>query len=270
MGESDNTDEKSRLITDGSGQRKAARSSKTQFVRSKRRTYLFGDRGATDASIGGDDESEASELRTRFGKSPDDDDNIKVIQRQIRPEDSLRSFALQYGCTVADLKKINNLYTDAGFYALKTIKIPIKKYGVLAEAEEETQLKLNRSAGTEAEPGTSETDDIEGDLANPDEKAEKFFKEKDIEVEKLKEATQNTIKKMDDDDPEAPLMLGNTPKKEDKKSLGADCGLSWVGVLVVVVIIGIVAPVLYYLYYTYFNNSNQNEPVESPTPSSPY
>lgn len=102
MGESDNTDEKSRLINDGSGSnRKAARSNKTQLVRSKRRTYLFGERGATDASIGGDDESDVSELRTRFGKSPDDDDNTKIIQRPIRPEDSLRSFALQYGCTVS-------------------------------------------------------------------------------------------------------------------------------------------------------------------------
>lgn len=102
MGESDNTDEKSRLINDGgSSSKKSARSNKAQVVRSKRRTYLFGERGATDASIGGDDESEVSELRTRFSKSPDDEDNTKIIQRPIRPEDSLRSFALQYGCTVS-------------------------------------------------------------------------------------------------------------------------------------------------------------------------
>lgn len=168
------------------------------------------------------------------------------------------------------MKKINNLYTDAGFYALKSIKIPIKKYGVLAEAEEEAQRKHNRASATETQSGSSEIDNIEGDLTNPDEKAEQFFKDKDLEVEKLKEATQNSIRKMDDDDPEAPLMMGNAPKKEDKKSMGADCGLSWVGVLAIVVIIGIVAPVLYYLYYTYFNNDNQDKPVEGPTPPSPF
>ena len=44
---------------------------------------------------------------------------------------------------VAELRRINKLYTDLDFHALKTIKVPVKEYGILSvPAEREKRRKL--------------------------------------------------------------------------------------------------------------------------------
>ena len=44
---------------------------------------------------------------------------------------------------VADLRRINKLYSDQDFYALKTIRVPVREHGLLTEAvEREKRRKL--------------------------------------------------------------------------------------------------------------------------------
>jgi len=60
-------------------------------------------------------------------------DNVVYIEREIQPEDTLLSFSIMYNCNVNELKKANNLTTEQDFFALRKIKIPVRKHGTLHE-----------------------------------------------------------------------------------------------------------------------------------------
>jgi len=54
-----------------------------------------------------------------------------TIQCDIQPTDTLLSLSLKYNVPIAELKRVNNILTDQGFFALKRIKIPVKPYSLL-------------------------------------------------------------------------------------------------------------------------------------------
>ena len=54
-----------------------------------------------------------------------------TIQCDIQPSDTLLSLSLKYNVPIAELKRVNNILTDQGFFALKRIKIPVKPYSLL-------------------------------------------------------------------------------------------------------------------------------------------
>jgi len=54
-----------------------------------------------------------------------------TIQCDIQPKDTLLSLSLKYNVPIAELKRVNNILTDQGFYALKRIKIPVRPYSLL-------------------------------------------------------------------------------------------------------------------------------------------
>ena len=54
-----------------------------------------------------------------------------TIQCDIQPADTLLSLSLKYNVPIAELKRVNNILTDQGFYALKRIKIPVRPYSLL-------------------------------------------------------------------------------------------------------------------------------------------
>lgn len=55
------------------------------------------------------------------------------LEKKLCSDDSLASLALRYGCTVAELKRVNNILTDQEIHGLRTIKVPIKPYSLLTE-----------------------------------------------------------------------------------------------------------------------------------------
>jgi len=54
-----------------------------------------------------------------------------TIQRDIQPSDSLVSLSIKYKVPIAELKRVNNILTEQGFFALNKIKIPVKPYSLL-------------------------------------------------------------------------------------------------------------------------------------------
>nr|CAB3263578.1 lysM and putative peptidoglycan-binding domain-containing protein 3 [Phallusia mammillata] len=83
-------------------------------------------------------------------------DDVVYLEREILPTDTLQSFALLYGCTLNDIKRANNLITEQDFYALRIIKIPVKRHGLLTEPSEEQK---RRSFATTSLTGKTTTDD---------------------------------------------------------------------------------------------------------------
>jgi len=55
----------------------------------------------------------------------------QTIQCDIQPADTLLSLSLKYNVPLAELKRVNNILSDQGFYALKRIKIPVRPHSFL-------------------------------------------------------------------------------------------------------------------------------------------
>jgi len=68
-------------------------------------------------------------------------DEVVILEREILPNDTLQSFSLMYNCNVNDIKRANNLISEQDFFALKKLKIPVKKYGLLTDGVEEKQRR---------------------------------------------------------------------------------------------------------------------------------
>ncbi|XP_042309831.1 lysM and putative peptidoglycan-binding domain-containing protein 3 isoform X2 [Sceloporus undulatus] len=101
-------------------------------------SYSFGNGISSDSDVL-EDEVEVYELRprgrekVRRSTSRERLDDIIFITKDIQEGDTLNAIALQYCCSVADIKRVNNLITDQDFFALRAIKIPVKKFSVLTE-----------------------------------------------------------------------------------------------------------------------------------------
>ena len=54
----------------------------------------------------------------------------------IQPSDSLVSLSIKYKVPIAELKRVNNILTDQGFFALKKIKIPVKPFSLILQPDD--------------------------------------------------------------------------------------------------------------------------------------
>ncbi|KAJ8252123.1 hypothetical protein COCON_G00214350, partial [Conger conger] len=96
--------------------------------------YLFRG-GHEDFGDSSEEEFSMTELRPRSRESGsqerDRTGDLLLLERDVAHGDNLNKLALQYGCKVADLKRVNNLIQEQDLYALKSIKIPVKKHSFL-------------------------------------------------------------------------------------------------------------------------------------------
>ncbi|XP_055354525.1 lysM and putative peptidoglycan-binding domain-containing protein 3-like isoform X2 [Paramacrobiotus metropolitanus] len=56
-----------------------------------------------------------------------------LVDIPIESSDTLPSFAIKYHVTTAELKRLNNMFHDQDFYSRQSLRVPIHKYGILAE-----------------------------------------------------------------------------------------------------------------------------------------
>lgn len=67
-------------------------------------------------------------------------DQFTYIEIKINKDDTLLSLSMKFNCTIIDLKRLNSLQNDREMFALKTLKIPIKKHSSMAQ-EYASELK---------------------------------------------------------------------------------------------------------------------------------
>ena len=79
-------------------------------------------------------DQESIRLESLDYKKREDNDSRKnrmppdqTIECEIQPSDNLASFSLKYRVPIAEIKRVNNILTEQGFYALKRIKIPVSE-----------------------------------------------------------------------------------------------------------------------------------------------
>lgn len=173
----------------------------------KSRVYVFGASSVAEEEI---NEQNSFELRPRGKNKPvrsREPQEVVLLDREIKEGDTLEKFALLYGCSIAELKQTNKISNGQDFFALRTIKIPVKKYGLLTESEE-TKIS-NRRTLAESEV-TSPTESYKsinysGDSDDSDvlyrkvsiagsmeesEEGKKFLRSMDKDLEKIIRNTQ--------------------------------------------------------------------------------
>ncbi|XP_062620940.1 lysM and putative peptidoglycan-binding domain-containing protein 3-like [Saccostrea cucullata] len=254
----------------------------------KSKVYVFGDADVQEDEIV---EFEMSDVRSRKGGpktiSKEDDEQL-YYEREITEGDTLRSLSLQYGCPVAEIKRINNMIQDQEFYAFKKIKVPIKKYSFLTETiktktesekpqfngltvvdETDTEHTCNES-DSESTCNMSDPDtqrllikkslSIRSQTGDQSKDARRFLRSMDKDLAKICKSAKTNHKSLD----EVVSLLTNRSIQPipppRRKFFGADCGITWCSMIIVMVILVILIPlgILSYLWFTgHFNSTSQ-------------
>ncbi|XP_020639441.1 lysM and putative peptidoglycan-binding domain-containing protein 3 isoform X1 [Pogona vitticeps] len=221
--------------------------------------YPFGNGISSDSDVL-EDEVELHELRprgrekVRRSTSRERVDDVVFITKDIQEGDTLNAIALQYCCTVADIKRVNNLITDQDFFALRAIKIPVKKFSVLTETHcfpKGRQISRAASASYSAEfqdaspaaESFSSTETVGNFLKEVDRDIEQIVKCNATKRENLNEVVSALSTQQLNFEPD-----GKAIKRKDPY-YGADWGIGWWTAVVIMVVVGIITPVFYLLYY---------------------
>ncbi|XP_021426520.2 lysM and putative peptidoglycan-binding domain-containing protein 4 isoform X2 [Oncorhynchus mykiss] len=211
--------------------------------------YMFR-RGQQNDSAGSSEEEEFNVMELRpWGWQELEQDrrgSLMLLERDVLVGDNLNKLALQYGCKVADIKRVNNLIQEQDIFALKSIKIPVKKHSLLTEAN--TELKVpdpgtSNSATPLPQPQCKLTASFPG---RPHlQEYTDYLKEVDHDIERLIQTT-NAQDEVFLEAAERPQKLGSRGQR--LTSYGADWGIQWWNAVVAMLLIGIILPVFYVVY----------------------
>lgn len=213
--------------------------------------YVFRN-GHLDPDESSEEESDFMELRPR-GKEPQQCSaaqekvgNVVLLERELMEGDNLNKLALQYGCKVADIKRVNNFIREQDLYALKSIKIPVKAHGLLTEISNElksqnapSQAGLTLIELPEPDAGATGSSCTESRLLSD------YFKGIDQNIEN---AVKSKAHLNTDYCTEAPNGPSSRSVGQKEPSNGADCGIQWWNAVCIMLLIGIVLPVFYIVY----------------------
>ncbi|XP_077456129.1 lysM and putative peptidoglycan-binding domain-containing protein 3 [Stigmatopora argus] len=199
--------------------------------------------------------------RYRRSTSREKMDDIIYLNRDIHEGDTLNSIALQYHCSVTDLKRSNSLVAEQDFFALRSVKIPVKRFSMLTETYNSGPLKQaspgesrrpNPSYSADLHPpelstdSSSSTDSVEGYLQVKDKDIEQLVKSSEPSRSNLHEVVSSLTAQ-----PVLPSPGKVEYKPAEKKDpyYGADWGMRWWTAVVIMLVVGIITPVFYLLYY---------------------
>lgn len=161
---------------------------------------------------------------------------------------------------MADIKRANNLLTEQDFFALRSVKIPVRRFSVLTETHNSGPPKSGSPTGSRhaspitpvtflptessTDSSTSSTDSVEG-----------FLLEKDKDIEQLVKSTgpsRSSLNEVVSSLTQQQPLLGDAEYKPSQRKdpyYGADWGMRWWTAVAIMLFVGIITPVFYLLYY---------------------
>ncbi|XP_063345971.1 lysM and putative peptidoglycan-binding domain-containing protein 3 [Pelmatolapia mariae] len=234
--------------------------------------YLFGNNSSENDMS--EEDGESYELRPRGRErlrrstSKERMDDIIYLTRDIQEGDTLNSIALQYHCSVADIKRANNLLTEQDFFALRSVKIPVRRFSVLTETHNAATLKSASPTGTRHLPQVSHITSLPSessmDSCSSTDSVEGFLMEKDKDIERLVKSTGPSRSGLSEvvssltQQQQQPLLgeAGYKPVQRKDPYYGADWGMGWWTAVAIMLFVGIVTPIFYLLYYEVLLKAN--------------
>ncbi|KAM9754157.1 lysM and putative peptidoglycan-binding domain-containing protein 4 isoform 1-T3 [Menidia menidia] len=212
--------------------------------------YMFKRRPKECAASSDEEELSVVEIRR---SNQDRVRNVRLLERELLDGDNLNKLALQYGCKVADIKRVNNLMHEQDLFALKSIKIPVQRHSVLTETSSE-RLDPPEETPSSAAPGSH------GDRARAPphlQEVTDFLIEVDNDIDKLIQTTNDHGGDLLDNG-EKTKRFGFRGKR--LTGHGADWGIQWWNAVIAMLLIGIVLPLFYVIYF-----KTKDKGVASPT-----
>ncbi|KAJ8248798.1 hypothetical protein GJAV_G00227860 [Gymnothorax javanicus] len=211
--------------------------------------YLF--RGGHEDSGGSSDEEfSLTELRPRSRESGSHErertGDLLLLERDVAHGDNLNKLALQYGCKVADIKRVNNLIQEQDLYALKSIKIPVQKHSFLTEAGRlGDPAEPDPGPAPGAPPSSTQPVTPNGCVKPHLQGYTDFLKGVDQDIEMLIQSTEAQ---------DEVLLIGQESSPQGAgsgrpSSSGADWGIQWWNAVVVMLLIGVIIPLFCIIYY---------------------
>ena len=171
---------------------------------------------------------------------------------------------------------------DQDFYALKVIKVPMKRHGMLAEIIEIENAKgnglkqrLSSTSGdgihiTEANEGDQTDYDMDGSdserqdllvrkiglrgpVGNPKFNHCDFLEQMDKDINKIVSSTRTRLDSLEKvvEKMTCKSILPLERRRTSNVWSGADCGIRWWSIVIVMFLIGLVTPLLYFVYYEF-------------------
>ncbi|XP_051513036.1 lysM and putative peptidoglycan-binding domain-containing protein 4-like [Myxocyprinus asiaticus] len=214
--------------------------------------YMFRHRQEELDMSSKDEELNVMELRPRSSESSSLErervGEMLLLERNISHEDNLNKLALQHGCKVTDIKRENNLFQEQDMYALKSIKIPVKKHGLLTEVNTELRNPQQRPSPDAVQPANQKLESGKASISVRTQVQEytDFLKEVDSDIERLIQSS----------DPPEEVFSGSSRgfrrwgwRNPCLLSYGADWGIQWWNAVVAMLLIGIVLPIFYVVYF---------------------
>lgn len=199
--------------------------------------------------------------RLRRSTSREKMDDIIYLVRDVQEGDTLNSIALQYHCTVADIKRANRILKEQDFFALRSVKIPVKRFSILTETHISAPAPSASSPGArhqcQASPSNSLPLESSTDSSSSTDSVEGFLLEKDKDIERLVKSTNpsrsglNQVVSSLTLHQQQPLLAEVEYKPAQRKDpyYGADWGMRWWTAVAIMLFVGIITPVFYLLYY---------------------
>lgn len=164
---------------------------------------------------------------------------------------------------VADLKRANNLLTEQDFFALRSVKIPVRRFSIFTETHNAGAAKSGSPSGarrlpqisaipslpTESSTDSSSSDSVEGFLLEKDKDIEQLVRSTGPSRSNLNEVVSSLTQQQQQ---QQPLLAGEVeykPLVRKDPYYGADWGMRWWTAVAIMLVVGIVTPVFYLLYY---------------------
>ncbi|XP_038276593.2 lysM and putative peptidoglycan-binding domain-containing protein 4 [Dermochelys coriacea] len=215
--------------------------------------YLFRN-GRSDPDESSEEESDFLELRPRgkeqqkSNSSQERAGDVVLLERELTKDDNLNKLALQYGCKVADIKRVNNFICEQDLYALKSIKIPVKAHGVLTETSKE--LKPPQNAPSQAGMTLIELPESDDGATSSSYSESRYLTDyfKGID-QTIEDVVQSKVHLNADFCIETPNCSPSSSVGQKEPNNGADCGIQWWNAVFIMLLIGIVLPVFYIVYF---------------------
>uniref|UniRef100_A0A2P2I1S3 LysM and peptidoglycan-binding domain-containing protein 3-like n=1 Tax=Hirondellea gigas TaxID=1518452 RepID=A0A2P2I1S3_9CRUS len=203
----------------------------------------------------------------------------QVVERRVRTGETLCTIAINYRISVSELKRVNRLQNDSDFYALSSIKIPVRPNSELGdilkeefEAYENEQQKLKNGSPATATgdlaPRRSHlssctTDDSDGDACVGYVSIQQILREKSTRAEarRFLENMQEDLMRIKEKVVSEKASLSEAaaaltdPRFVPLSSInGVDGGLSWCRLFFCAIVVLLLLPLAYFIYMFYFEN----------------
>lgn len=177
------------------------------------------------------------------------------VEHTLQTGDTLSSLALRYNCSVAQIKQANNILRDNEVFALRKVRIPVsafsswrdnvpgvhsshvnpKKISEQYQAEGPTSIITNESNWLENSATSQSDEELHDPLLTP------------IPL------PRTPLVDLDTEPPDLELPQPPSKKKVSDglfNCSGADCGISWIALVVCTLVLGFLGP-LVYIFFLY-------------------